>query len=191
MNTSRPLAPATGNARCQSEDRQTQLESGPAHLLGSLQFRAQVGDSNRGQGDDIYGSPRAQVDRQVGNGLVIGRLDDGDEIALPEHRVLRDHLAAKVGYLLVHLFEAIGIFVQGLASLGRQGAHQNVCWHDALLASRSQAVECWVTPSRMQPLDKAAPSTPKGQAQNKLAWVNRGHYITPAPPPRREGLEEP
>jgi hypothetical protein len=39
----------------------------------------------------------------VGNGLVIGGLDDSDEIALPEHRVLRDHLAAEVGYLLVHL----------------------------------------------------------------------------------------
>ena len=70
----------------------------------------------------------------MSDGLIVGSLDDGDEIALPEDRLLRDHLAAEVGYLLVHLFKAVGIFVQGLASLGRQGTHQNVCWHDALLA---------------------------------------------------------
>ncbi len=50
--------------------------------------------------------------------LIVGGLDDGDEIALPQHRVLRDHPATEVGDFLVDLLQPIGVFVQGLASLG-------------------------------------------------------------------------
>jgi hypothetical protein len=45
--------------------------------------------------------------------------DDRDEIPLPEHRVPCEQFAAKVGGLLVHLLETVGIFVQSLTSLGR------------------------------------------------------------------------
>jgi hypothetical protein len=102
---------------CQGfEPRQTRLALGPAHLLG-LQLGAQVGHRNGRQGDDIYGSARTQVDRQVGHRFVIRSLDDGDEITVTEHRILRHHLAAEVGYLLVDLFESVRILVQCLASL--------------------------------------------------------------------------
>jgi hypothetical protein len=59
-------------------------ESGFSHLLGPLKLGTQIGHRDSRQTDDIHRSPRAQVDRQVGNGLVIGSLDDGDEIALPD-----------------------------------------------------------------------------------------------------------
>jgi hypothetical protein len=53
---------------------------------------------------------------------VVGGLDDSNEIAVPEHRVLGNHLAAEFGDLLVHLLHAVRILVQGLAAFGGQGA---------------------------------------------------------------------
>ena len=40
-------------------------------------------------------------------------------IALPEHGVLRDNLAAEIGKLLIHLVQTVGVFVQCLTPFRR------------------------------------------------------------------------
>src|SRR5216683_4653609 len=114
---------------CRGKYRSLHSQLSLAHLLRSFQLGTQSGNRNRWQSDDVHGSPRSEVDRQMSDGLIVGSLDNGDEVALPEDRILRYNVATEVGNLLIHRLQTVGVLVQSLAPLRRQGAQQNVCWH--------------------------------------------------------------
>jgi len=47
----------------------------------------------------------------MSDGLIVGSVDRGDEVALPENCILRDNLATEVGDLLIHLLQTVGVLV--------------------------------------------------------------------------------
>src|SRR5580692_6661466 len=51
-----------------------------ADLLRPLQLLDQLRDRNRRQGRDLHRATRAEVDREMRDGRIVGGLDDGDEI---------------------------------------------------------------------------------------------------------------
>src|SRR6266852_4035033 len=97
-----------------------------------LQFVAQVGSRNRWKRHDVYGTSRAQANRQLSDGRVVGGFDGSDKIIRAEHRVLSNHFTAEVRDLLVHELEPVRMIKQCLTSFGRQSTQQNVRGHDWL-----------------------------------------------------------
>src|SRR5258708_6098488 len=69
----------------------------------------------------------------MGNGLVIGCVDNCQEIVGAEHSVLRNDLAAELRNLLVHCVEPVGVLMQSLAAFGSQRTEQDVGRHDFYL----------------------------------------------------------
>jgi hypothetical protein len=114
---------------CRRRYRSLHSRLSPAHLFRSLQLGAKSGHRNSWQSDNVHGPPRPEVDRQMSDGLIVGSLDDGNEVALPQDRILRDNVATEVGNLLIYLLQTVRILVQSLAPLRRQGAQQNIRWH--------------------------------------------------------------
>ncbi len=51
----------------------------------------------------------------MGRSLVVGSLDDGDEVVGAQHGILCNYYAAEVGDFFVNFLQAVGAFVEGLA----------------------------------------------------------------------------
>src|ERR1700693_2308705 len=72
-----PLGAAPASARLFSAD-----------LLRPLQLLDQLRDRDRRQRCDLHRATRAQVDREMRDGRIVGGLDDGNEIMRAQQRVL-------------------------------------------------------------------------------------------------------
>src|SRR5216684_8237094 len=125
-----------------------------------LQFIAQVGSRNRRKRHDVYGTPRAQANRQLSDGRVVGGFDGSDKIIRAEHSVLSNHFTAEVRDLLVHELEPVRMIKQCLTSFGRQSTQQNVRGHDCALRQKSASLP-------VNPLAEDFPFLPSIQAARK------------------------
>src|SRR3954447_12508346 len=72
---------------------------------------------------------RAQLHRDACDRLLIGRLDDVDEVVAAEHRPLSRDGRPELLDLLVHLAQPLRVALQGLHALGREGAQHHERGH--------------------------------------------------------------
>ena len=68
----------------------------------------------------------AELDRNPGDGLVVGRLDHSDEVVQTQDGVLGDDLNSEALDLFVNLLDTLRALLNGLAPFVRQCAKQNV-----------------------------------------------------------------
>ena len=117
-------------------------DHGARHAAGLLHGGEQLVDGDQRQRLELCAPPRPEGDRDLGDGQVVGRLDDVHEVVLAEGGPLVEHLRPHLLDVAVDLTQSTGIRVQRLHSLFRQRRQHQVDRHLApLLAFRASVTE--------------------------------------------------
>ena len=82
---------------------------------------------------------RAELERDARHRLLVGRLDDVDEVEAAERRPLRLDGRAELLDLLVDLADALRVVLDRLHALGRQGREHDVGGHAPRSIGRADA----------------------------------------------------
>src|SRR5215203_586042 len=90
-----------------------------------LQRVGEILGGHRREGLARHRPPRAELDGDLGHRLLVGSFDHGDEVVLPQRRVLSNHLRPQLFDLAVDLGDSAGVVLQRPHTLGGQvGQHQ-------------------------------------------------------------------
>src|SRR4029078_7927458 len=121
---------------------------------GPLERRDEVVDRDRDERLVLRPPARAELEGHARHRALVGRLDDADEVELPEGRPLRLHAGTELLDLLVYLPDALRVVLDRLDALGGERREHDVGRHRA---------------SWLRPVGQIAPrSIPFGAA--RVAW---------------------
>src|SRR5689334_12449977 len=121
-------------------------------------------------------SARAQLERHPRHRLLVGRLDDVDEVVAPERRPLRLDRRAELLDLLVDLADALRVVLDGLDPLSRERREHDVGGHGRVVSHRASGR---VAPRRGQDVPGVhAPRQPREDAAQGLLALARSEEHT-------------
>src|SRR3954452_18420965 len=81
----------------------------------------------------VPGAARSQLERDARHRLLVGRLDDVDEVEVPQRGPLRLHAGAELLDLAVDLADPRRVVLDRLNALRRERGEHDVCRHGFLL----------------------------------------------------------